>query len=222
MKKTLVILLALVLAASCVGVLFAAADEELPEGAQHVNHYSWGCYCEMIIYGEGKNCVNHETVSQACKDWIALKVENVSGTYTVTQIEGNGDEKVMTAPADGFIVYCYSSNSNDPDSFAAAGNVSVGDVLYSYDFDWKTNVASETAVGQLVFVPAASVPAESSDETSSEAESSVEAASSEEAVSSEAAASSEPVQAGDAGIIVFAVLGIAAIAGVAVAVKVRR
>lgn len=62
----------------------------------------------------------------------------------------------------------------------------------------------------------------SEDESSAEAESSTEAVSSAEADSSIAAASSEPVAAGDSGIVVFAVLGVVAIAGAAVAIKSRH
>lgn len=252
MKKTLATLLALALAMSCLGLLFVSADDPLPEGAQefqlsHVNCYSWGGFYDMVAYGEGRNCQNLNTGAMPCDYWIALKVDNVDGVYTVTQIEGNGEAKTMTASADGFIMYLYSANTNYPDNFVAAQEIEVGYTVYSHTFDWTTDVASETALGNIVLAPpsassessedaTSSENATSSEEavsseaaTSSEAESSVEAASSEEAVSSEApatssetAASSEPVQTGDAGIIVFAVLGIAAIAGVAVAVKVRR
>lgn len=260
MKKTLATLLALALAVSCVGMLFVSADDPLPEGAQefqlsHVNCYSWGGFYDMVAYGEGRNCQNLNTGAMPCDYWIALKVDNVDGVYTVTQIEGNGEAKTMTASADGFIMYLYSANTNYPDNFVAAQEIEVGYTVYSHTFDWTTDVASETALGNIVLAPpsassessedaVSSENATSSEETvSSEAATSSEeavsseetvssetpATSSEEAVSSEApatssetAASSEPVQTGDAGIIVFAVLGIAAIAGVAVAVKVRH
>lgn len=116
----------------------------------HVNAYTWGVYKEMVIYGEGKNSAS---IGYECKYWIALKVENVNGTYTVTAIEGNGEDKVMTAPADGFLLYCFS---NDAESYAAAKEVQVGDVMLEATFDWTKNAAVDTSVnpplGTMTFV----------------------------------------------------------------------
>ena len=127
-------------------------EEPVVEGnvinVSHVNYYSWGAYNEMLVVGEGLNSTNCPTLGQGCQWWIAIKVDNVDGIYTVTQIEGNGEEKVMTASADGFILYCFE---NDAASYAAAQNIAVGDVLLNADFDWTVPVASATAIGTLTF-----------------------------------------------------------------------
>ncbi|MBR4053221.1 MAG: discoidin domain-containing protein, partial [Clostridia bacterium] len=134
-------------------------ETDLPEGAlefqlSHVNYYSWGTYFDMVAYGEGRNCHNLGNGDYGCEWWIAIKVDNVDGVYTVTQIEGNGDAKAMTASADGFIMYLFSGNENYPANFAAAQQVEVGYIVYSHTFDWTTDVTSETALGNIVFVPA--------------------------------------------------------------------
>ena len=113
----------------------------------HVNAYTWGVFYEMIITGEGQNCVTK--LGYDCTWWIAIKVDNVDGVYTVTAIEGNGTAKEMTASADGFIVYCYS---NDAESFAAAQAIKVGDTMAACTVDWSQGAASETPIGYLVFV----------------------------------------------------------------------
>ncbi len=119
---------------------------EIP--VSHVNAYTWGVYHQMVIVGEGQNSMSK--LGYDCTWWIALKVENIDEIYTVTAIEGNGEKKEMTAPADGFILYCFS---NQADSFAAAGLVEVGDVMLSCNFDWRKNAASETPIGTMVFGP---------------------------------------------------------------------
>ena len=125
------------------------AAEEHVITISHVNCYTWGAYNEMIITGEGQNAPSK--LGYDCTWWIALKVDKVDGVLTVTQIEGNGEAKEMTASADGFIVYCYS---NDAASFAAAQAIEVGDVLLSSTADWSADAASETAIGTLTFGPA--------------------------------------------------------------------
>ena len=125
------------------------AAEEHVITISHVNCYTWGVYNEMIITGEGQNAPSK--LGYDCTWWIALKVDKVDGVLTVTQIEGNGEAKEMTASADGFIVYCYS---NDAASFAAAQAIEVGDVLLSSTADWSADAASETAIGTLTFGPA--------------------------------------------------------------------
>ena len=218
MKKIFSLLLACVLAFSCAGMVFASAEEALPEGAlefqlSHVNYYSWGAYFDMVTYGEGRNCHNLGNGDYGCDWWIAIKVDNVDGVYTVTQIEGNGDAKSMAASADGFVMYLYSSNGNYPANFANAQLIQVGDVVYSHTFDWTTDVASEAALGNIVFVPAGTeLPPV--DEPSEEPET----------PSEEPEAPSEEPEipvTGDAGILVFAVLAVVAVAGCAVAVKAR-
>ena len=123
--------------------------EEHVISISHVNCYTWGVFNEMIITGEGQNAPSK--LGYDCTWWIALKVDKVDGVLTVTQIEGNGEAKEMTASADGFIVYCYS---NDAASFAAAQAIEVGDVLLSSTADWSADAASETAIGTLTFGPA--------------------------------------------------------------------
>ncbi|MBQ3003893.1 MAG: discoidin domain-containing protein, partial [Clostridia bacterium] len=128
-------------------------EPELPEGAlkidiSHVNAYTWGVYNEMVIYGEGQNSMS--AIGYDCTWWLAFKVENIDGVYTVTEIEGNGETKDMVAPADGFLVYCFS---NDAASYEAATKLSVGATLYLANFDWTQQAASETPIGQLYFVP---------------------------------------------------------------------
>ncbi len=125
---------------------------EIPENAlkvdiSHVNAYTWGVYNQMIIYGEGTNCLD---IGYDCTWWLALKVENIDGVYTVTEIESNGETKDMVAPADGFLLYCFS---NDADSYNAAGMAGIGATLFHATFDWTQNAASETPIGQLYFVP---------------------------------------------------------------------
>ncbi len=184
-------------------------DEPIEGGkdilVSHVNAYTWGVYNMMIITGEGENCVSK--LGYDCTWWIAIKVDNVDGVYTVTQIEGNGDAKSMTASADGFILYCYS---NDAASFAAAQSVVVGDILLNSTVDWSQNAASETPIGTLTFGAAPSEPEEPSVEPSEPEEPSED--------------SSDVVvpPAGDAGILLFAILGVLAIAGAAVVIRVRN
>lgn len=184
-------------------------DEPIAGGkdilVSHVNAYTWGVYNMMIITGEGQNSVSK--LGYDCTWWIAIKVDNVDGVYTVTQIEGNGDAKNMTASADGFILYCYS---NDEASFAAAQSVVVGDILLNSTVDWSQNAASETPIGTLTFGAAPSEPDKPSVEPSEPEEPSED--------------SSEVVvpPAGDAGILLFAILGVLAIAGAAVVIRVRN
>lgn len=121
----------------------------------HVNAYTWGVYNEMIITGEGQNCMT--ALGYDCTYWIAIKVDLVDGVYTVTEIEGNGETKDMTASADGFIVYCFG---NDAASYAAAGKVVVGDVLLVSTIDWTAGIlSSETPLGELVFGAAGALDA---------------------------------------------------------------
>ncbi len=117
----------------------------------HVNYYSYGAYKAMVVTGEGTNC-NDVANSGGCQWWLAIKVDNVDDVYTVVDIEANGDAKEMTCSSDGFILYIYCE---DADNFAAASLVEIDDVLLSCDFDWKTNVASETVIGTMTFGPAA-------------------------------------------------------------------
>ncbi len=228
MKKIFALLLACVLALSCAGMVFASAEEALPEGAlefklSHVNYYSWGAYYDMVTYGEGRNCHNMGNGDYGCDWWIAIKVDNVDGVYTVTQIEGNGAPKEMTASADGFIMYLYCSNSNCPTNFENAQLVQVGDIVYSHTFDWTTDVASGDAepLGNIIFVPAGTqLPPV--DEPSEEPETPSEEP---ETPSEEPETPSEEPEipvTGDAGILVFAALAVVAVAGCAVAVKARR
>jgi len=232
MKKTLALVLALVLSLSCVGMLFASAEEELPEGAlefqlSHVNLYSWGTYFDMVTYGEGRNCHNLGNGDYPCDWWIAIKVDNVDGVYTVTEIEGNGDAKVMGASADGFIMYLYSGNENYAANFAAAQEVEVGYTVYSHTFDWTTDAASETALGNIVLVPAGTTEQPPVDESSEPEEESSEPEEEPSEDPSEPEESkpeeSKPVTpGGDAGILVFAVLAVVAVAGCATVVKARN
>ncbi len=175
-------------------------DEPVVEGkdilVSHVNCYTWGVYNQMIITGEGQNSTTR--LGYDCTWWIAIKVDKVDGVYTVTQIEGNGEAKEMTASADGFILYCYS---NDAPSFEAAQAIVVGDVLLNTTVDWSTDVASETAVGTLTFGAApVEEPSEPDDDSSA----------------------GELPPAGDVGVLVFAILGLLAIAGAAVVIRVRH
>lgn len=171
------------------------ADNETHEiFVSHVNHFCWNAYREMIITGEGQNC--QSVLEQAVDSYIAIRVENIDGVYTVTDIEAAGTVKEMTAPADGFILYCAP---NDTESFAAAEKVVVGDVVLECTVDWSANVASETAVGSLVF-GTAGASTESSGDTSS---------------------TGKPAT-GDSGILVFVALAAVAGAGVLVATKKRQ
>ncbi len=172
----------------------------------HVNLYCWNAYNCQIITGEGNNCNNYAHTAFDGAGWIAIRVENIDGTYTVTDIEGADDTKVLTAPADGFMLYC---GFNDTVSFAASQKISVGDVLVDKTCEWTTDVASATTIGSLFFA------APGTDNTPSEDESSESAPSVEE--------SSKPsVPSGDAGILTFAVLAVVSLAGVAVVVKSRK
>lgn len=139
----------------------AATSEEPAEQhdilVSHVNAYSWGVYNAFVITGEGRNCVNGGQYCQYnCEYWIAIKVDNVDGVYTVTAIEGaDGNVKANTCSADGFILYVFG---NDEASYAAAGLVEVGDVLLKCDFDWSVDTSSETPIGTMSFGPAATEP----------------------------------------------------------------
>ncbi len=179
----------------------ADAPEFVEIQLSHVNCYSWGTYFDMVTYGEGRNCSNLKTGAQTCEWWLAIKVDNVDGVYTVTQIEGNGEAKEMAASADGFVMYLYSGNENCPANYENGQKIQVGDIVYSHTFDWTVDAASETALGNIVFAPAGTeLPSESTDDATSE--------------------ESKP-QTGDAGVLVFAVLAVVAIAGCATVVKAR-
>ncbi len=167
----------------------------------HVNLYSWNAYNCQIITGEGMNCTNYGHTQFDGAGWIAIRVENLDGVYTVTDIEGADEAKVLTAPADGFMLYCAP---NDTVSFAAAEKIAVGDVLVDKTCDWTTDVASPTTIGSLFFGTPGTEDVPSEDEPSQEE-------------------SSKPsVPSGDAGILVFAVLAIVSLAGVTLVVKNRK
>ncbi len=121
----------------------------------HVNLYSWNAYNGQIITGEGNDSMNYPHVQSGsdfaafdATGYVVIKVENVDGVYTVTAVEGAGVAKTLTAPADGFLLYCGTS---DNDTFVAAAKIQVGDVLLETDVDWHTDVASATPVGTMTF-----------------------------------------------------------------------
>lgn len=119
----------------------------------HVNAYPWESFYNLVVYGEGKNCLDVSNVKEYSAgglNWHAIKVENVDGVYTVTAIEAAGVEKTMTAPADGFILYC-AQNALAKPGFDVAQTVKVGDILLVSNFDWKTQVGLETPLGTLTF-----------------------------------------------------------------------
>ncbi|MBE6579731.1 MAG: hypothetical protein E7651_08010 [Ruminococcaceae bacterium] len=159
------------------------APAETTLSVTHVNLYSWNAYRCQIITGEGNSCASYAHTAFDATEYVVLKVENVDGAYTVTAIEGAGVAKTLTAPADGFLLYC---GNKDPDNFAIVGNVKVGDVVLANTVDLATDAASETVIGTITFGSAA-----------------------------------EEDGPGDAGILVFAVLAVVAIAGCAVATKIK-
>ncbi len=120
----------------------------------HVNAYTYGLYAAMVITGEGQNHTKaYETAD--CKWWVAIKVDNVDGVYTVTAIEGNGADKSIVASADGFLLYVFA---DDAANITAANSIQVGDVLLNADFDWNTDTANETPIGTLCFGTASTEP----------------------------------------------------------------
>ena len=120
----------------------------------HINTYCWNAYFCQIVTGEGNDSMHYPQVDSNpdvafdASAYVAIKVENVNGTYTVVGVEGAGVAKTLKAPADGFMLYCAPS---DPDSLAAGGKVQVGDVLLETDVDWHTDVASATPLGTMTF-----------------------------------------------------------------------
>ena len=114
----------------------------------HVNLYSWNAYNCQIITGEGNNSQAYAHTAFDATGYVVIKAENVGGVYTVTAVEGAGVEKTLTAPADGFLLYCAP---NDTDSIAAGAKIEVGDVLLETDVDWHTDVASATPIGTMTF-----------------------------------------------------------------------
>ena len=143
----------------------------------HVNRYAWECFSCMVITGEGNHSGSYDHNAFDATKYIVIKVEN----DVVTAIEGAGVAKTLTAPAEGYLLYCAP---NDSASMAAAANVKVGDVVVECTVDLATNVASETPVGTITF--GAATPA-----------------------------------TGDASVLVFVVLAVVALAGVAVASKAK-
>ncbi|MBO7158415.1 MAG: discoidin domain-containing protein, partial [Clostridia bacterium] len=167
-----------------INVTAAGNDEPAPEApttnvitVSHVNLYSWNAYNCQIISGEGNDSNNYEHTAFDATAYIVIKVEN----DVVTAIEGAGVAKTLTAPAEGYLLYCAP---NDSASMAAAANVKVGDVVVDCTVDLGTNVASATPIGTITFGAAA--PA-----------------------------------TGDASVLVFVVLAVVALAGVAVASKAK-
>ena len=120
----------------------------------HINTYCWNAYFCQIVTGEGNDSMHYPQVDSNpdvafdASAYVAIKVENVNGTYTVVGVEGAGVAKTLKAPADGFMLYCAPS---DPDSLAAGGKVQVGDVLLETDVDWHTDGASATPIGTMTF-----------------------------------------------------------------------
>ncbi|MBO5734929.1 MAG: discoidin domain-containing protein [Clostridia bacterium] len=167
-----------------INVTAAGNDEPAPEApttnvitVSHVNLYSWNAYNCQIISGEGNDSNNYEHTAFDATAYIVIKVEN----DVVTAIEGAGVAKTLTAPAEGYLLYCAP---NDSASMAAAANVKVGDVVVDCTVDLGTNVASATPIGTITF--GAATPA-----------------------------------TGDASVLVFVVLAVVALAGVAVASKAK-
>lgn len=146
------------------GVFWFASEIEVNAGAKepvvedpnavhtvtlsHVNLYSWNAYNCQIITGEGNNSQAYAHTAFDATNYVVVKAENVDGVYTVTAVEGAGVEKTLTAPADGFLLYCAP---NDADSIAAGAKIEVGDVLLETDVDWHTDVASATPIGTMTF-----------------------------------------------------------------------
>ena len=120
------------------------AGEKAPvvEDPNAVNLYSWNAYNCQIITGEGNNSQAYAHTAFDATGYVVVKAENVGGVYTVTAVEGAGVEKTLTAPADGFLLYCAP---NDTDSIAAGAKIEVGDVLL------ETDVASATPIGTMTF-----------------------------------------------------------------------
>ena len=167
-----------------INVTAAGNDEPAPEApttnvitVSHVNLYSWNAYNCQVISGEGNDSNNYEHTAFDATAYIVIKVEN----DVVTAVEGAGVAKTLTAPANGYLLYCAP---NDATSMAAAANVKVGDVVVECTVDLATNTASATPIGTITFGAAA--PA-----------------------------------TGDAGVLVFVVLAVVALAGVAVASKAK-
>ena len=143
----------------------------------HVNRYAWECFSCMVITGEGNHSGSYDHNAFDATKYIVIKVEN----DVVTAVEGAGVAKTLTAPANGYLLYCAP---NDATSMAAAATVKVGDVVVECTVDLGTNTASATPIGTITFGAAA--PA-----------------------------------TGDAGVLVFVVLAVVAVAGVAVASKAK-
>ena len=146
----------------------------------HVNLYSWNAYNCQVISGEGNDSNNYEHTAFDATGYIVIKVED----DVVTAVEGVGVAKTLTAPANGYLLYCAP---NDTTSLAAAANVKVGDVVVECTVDLGTNTASATPIGTITFGAPASTPS-----------------------------------TGDAGVLVFVVLAVVALAGVAVASKAKK
>ena len=168
-----------------INVTAAGSDEPAPEApttntisVSHVNRYAWECFSCMVITGEGNHSGSYDHNAFDATKYIVIKVEN----DVVTAIEGAGVAKTLTAPAEGYLLYCAP---NDTASFAAAANVKVGDIA-DCGVNLDAYVASETPVGTITFTAPASTPS-----------------------------------TGDAGVLVFVVLAVVALAGVAVASKAK-
>ena len=183
MKKLIALLLAIVMLVSLAacGAKTEAPAPEAPAtntiSVSHVNRYAWECFSCMVITGEGNHSGSYDHNAFDATNYIVIKVEN----DVVTAIEGAGVAKTLTAPAEGYLLYCAP---NDSTSFAAAANVKVGDVVVECTVDLGTNVASATPIGTITF--GAATPA-----------------------------------TGDASVLVFVVLAVVAVAGVAVASKAK-
>ena len=116
----------------------------------HVNRYAWECFSCMVITGEGNHSGSYDHNAFDATKYIVIKVEN----DVVTAIEGAGVAKTLTAPANGYLLYCAP---NDTASFAAAANVKVGDIA-DCGVNLDAYVASETPVGTITFTAPASTP----------------------------------------------------------------
>ncbi|MDD4125029.1 MAG: discoidin domain-containing protein [Eubacteriales bacterium] len=154
LKKSLAMFVAVLMVVSCMTTLlsFVSFAGEAPAAndtieISHVNAYTWGAYYSQIIYGSGKTLNSAYDTDYAY--WFVFEVQKIDGTLTVTKAFGPGvaKDKAMIAPDDGFFLLVFS-NTGNATSWAAAGNLAVGDTLTA-DFDYTVNKSSETPIGTI-------------------------------------------------------------------------
>lgn len=247
MKKTLAIVLTLVLALSCCGMIFASAASAETFWITH--------YDDATVEGAGIIMTGEDTTG-VWNDHYAFKpIDGVKNGYELVEISygtiANGDDstnghgEALAVPAGGF-VYSTSIGNNYLDLGLGDTNYvndncnaqisrcrtwKVGDqfIITGLDLEGKTVPTSTSGKGwyEADYVCTATIVAYDpsnppADDGKDDGNTGSESTGSTSSPATSTSSETSKVPTGDNGIIVFAVLGLFAVAGAAVCVKIRH